>query len=279
MPIRCAKCQRELSDVAKFCKHCGATVVNAARMPPPVAPLPRYSPPPVASPQATVATLVIPAPAAAVPYCEQCQTQNVVGFRFCRQCGAAAGATPTPKPAPIAPTPWQGTPPSTFAPLNFPTIPAPVVAPVAAALVKGSGRIAGIGAALAFLGCILPMMNGIGEYSSIFSVVPQVLSKNAPEEVLIVLILPLTAIFLAVLAGFAEIDFIGKRVIFGGAVIALASPWVALSLLMLYAVMNTQSAFSYFSRGMGVGPGLFVLAAGFILALVGGFTILHSTSK
>jgi len=150
--------------------------------------------------------------------------------------------------------------------VRFPAL----VSPPASILISGSGKLAAIGAAVALLGCFLPLANGVGENTA---VLPGLIS-HVGEAFLI----PLSAITLGIFAGLANADYHEKRVLLGGGIIALASPWSVLCLAFIF-IANRIASSMPFSSGQNFGPGIFVLALGFTLALVGGFLVLHNTTK
>jgi hypothetical protein len=124
---------------------------------------------------------------------------------------------------------------------------------------------------LALLGCFLPLATGVGENTSL---IPSV--SNEASEAYIV---PISALLVAFMAWAATTGATRSRVLNGGGVIAVSSPWFVLLSLLLLTTARVSQMLGIFSFGTNVGPGMVVLTLGFALSLLGGFLILHDATE
>ena len=123
---------------------------------------------------------------------------------------------------------------------------------------------------MALAGCFLPLASGVGENTSI---VPALTKETAYA-----LLAPLSALALAIMAWSAASAPPESRVMLGGSVIALGSPWAVLWILLILAATKAISALGQWGLGGGgLGVGVFALAAGFVAAVVGGFIVLRES--
>jgi len=133
------------------------------------------------------------------------------------------------------------------------------------------GKLADAGAALALIGCFLPLASAMGEHVTVIRGITE-------QDGSFLLILPLSAVALAVMASTGG-DSRLNRALLGGGVIALSSPWAVLWLLLLLGDQRLISSLGMFSFGAEIEIGAFALAIGFTVALVGGFVILYQAAK
>jgi len=251
MAGHCERCGYQVGERAKFCKKCGTSAASSEVS----------IPGEVQGPMPPGPAVEVAAPAADSQFCEYCRARVSVGVQFCKRCGrlvvgngaAIAGARRRERVLP----PRE---------LRRPT--GEAGARTVTTLPSGS-KVAALGGLVALIGCFLPLASGVGENTSI---VPALTKETAYA-----LLAPLSAIAVAVMAWSAASGSPQSRVMLGGSVIALGSPWAVLWLLAILAATKAISALGPFGGGGGIGVGVFALAAGFAAAVVGGFIVLRES--
>lgn len=258
MPVLCNKCKRELSTTAKFCKFCGSAI----------AAIPVGSP----APGGGVAVQAAAPVREAVrddAYCRECGEPNANTARFCRKCGkplAASSPAPVREQRPMPPVREARPLPPREVPVRIPDL-----SQVMNRINSSGSKLAAAGAALAFIGCFLPLASAMGEHVTVIQGITE-------QDGSFLLILPLSAVALAIMASTGG-DSRLNRTLLGGGVIALSSPWAVLWLLLLLGGKRLISSLGMFSFGAEIGIGMFALAIGFTVTLVGGFVILYQAAK
>jgi len=274
----CSECDRMVPDGARFCRYCGAklrqTVPAPARLPAGATdhlPSAHYRPLTVGGDGGLV---VSPdrsgAPAAAEPAesqraCPQCGITLSAQSRFCRQCGADLSANLMLETTVV----MQCSPP-----MRRVVLPSPVRA-VGRRAPYGS-LIAGAGAVVVLAACFLPLFGGAGNNMAI---IPTFVSLTR-----LVLLIPLSALAVGLLAGSAPWVPWRARVMFSGAALALTSPGLllALSTMLSMARMTALLHDLLPANALQPGAGLIMLCAGYAIALAGGFVMLsdaHSAKR
>jgi len=241
MATTCGECNREIDEAAKFCKYCGAAVA--------VEVLPRVV---GEAPEEPTIDQVL-------HYCERCGTALIGPAEFCKRCG-----TPVPGAARVG---ARELPPRE---LRRPTEERALPRRLPAMVGPGS-IVAGIGGALALVGCFVPLATGAGEN---ISIIPHMTSETEYALIAPASCAALVVIALLTLAGGRE-----QRVMLGGVVIALSSPWVVLWTLSMLATARVIAGLGPFSGDATIGPGWVALSAGFWAGLVGGFVILWESVR
>lgn len=249
---QCEKCRREINPSAKFCKYCGASATPSERSDSGQA----------QKPAAVRLPLQDSAQVAGFQYCEHCRARISVGAQFCKRCGKPAPGAAVAVVEEAAVKPRRLPPREIRRPIREPG------ARTISALPAGS-KVAALGGLVALAGCLLPLASGVGENTSI---VPALTKETAYA-----LLAPLSALALAIMAWSAASAPPESRVMLGGTVIALGSPWAVLWILAILAATKAFSALGPFGGGGGIGVGVFALAAGFVAAVVGGFIVLRES--
>lgn len=241
----CPSCSKQTSDTAKFCKHCGADVVRERIATAPQEP---------------------PTPAANVCGCGALLAANA---KFCTGCGASVTDSQPSRQQVWQPAPGpQRRPVERSQRVQSRTQGSPIPESVSSAvknLSKG-GKIAAAGGGLALIGCFLPLEANAGMEATIV---------RGIGEVGQLVIVPLSAVALTVMALLATVGNATRRANLGGATIAVGSPWAVVLLVVILAANKVISGLGMFAMGASVGVGMLLLAAGFATGVVGGFMILN----
>jgi len=254
-PTRCARCNSLVARSARFCSRCGLRAGAPAPVAPPAEPLevPPARDIATAGPeQAAPAESVEPPPMttaeqAQMVHCEYCGRDMPSDATTCPACGervSEAASRPDvrllPDSGPVAGT--AGT--------------------------RGSWA-AVAGAAVVLVGCFLPLVQGDAT-----AVLPGLARLTSYA-----LLVPLSAIVIALLAWMTTVGRFQGRAVSGAGVIALGSPWTVTCLLTIAGAMRLRDFFGPFGGGTNIGVGLVALAIGFGVALVGGFIVVNENAR
>jgi len=205
--------------------------------------------------------------------CPTCRGDASISAKYCKYCGADLVALPQDLPvsAPVTEPPEPRgevrRKPHSLPPreLRRPT-PEGKASPTRT-LSLGS-KVAALGGLIGLAGCFLPLLaSGVGENTSI---IPALTRHSAYA-----LLAPLSALAVALMAWAAASGAAESRVMLGGGVIALGSPWVVLWVMAIFAATKVVSELGPFSGGAAVGVGAIALALGFACGVIGGFMILR----
>ena len=234
---RCVRCGSSTRASARFCTRCGAELAHG--------------------------------PARVQP-CGQCGAHLPVSASFCTRCGheLAAGEHGEAERAPqvLEATPEEE-PLAGGRQLPPRRLPRRAPEPAAARGWPLGSLVADLGAAIALLGCFLPLAHGIDESTSL---IPSVTNQFGYAYAV-----PACAILVALMAWAATGGRGETRARSGGGVIAVSSPWLVFFALTMLAATRVDQFLGPRSFGAGIGIGLVALTVGFGTSLVGGFLILE----
>lgn len=251
----CPNCNNDISDSARFCKHCGAQVVRE---------------------RVAMATVPQETPVPPTACCSSCGAVLRPNAKFCASCGASVGGSQPPRqqvwqqPTPVhRPRPMGDhlRSPGARSGLSMPRSVNSAVKSLSKA-----GKIAAAGGAAAFLGCLLPLESSSGMQSAVLPGIFEVMQSSGYAAIL--LVLPLSAVAVVVMTLSAMSGSGYRRAMLGGATIAVSSPWAIFFVIAIFAANKFTSALGPLAGGASVGIGALLLAAGFGVALAGGFMIL-----
>jgi len=254
---RCQSCNSRLAPDAKFCNRCGEPVGASGSS----------------------------------RRCEDCGAALPAGARFCTACGHERGDSSELAPdvdrhdslvpaaeefaedldgESVAMAPEEDSLPlAHLPPRRLPRGVSGASAPKSSGMPTGS-LLADVGAAVSIIGCFLPLASGMGEHVSL---IPSVTREFSHAYVV-----PVSAILIAIMAWAGATGSKRNRLLNGGGVIAVSSPWTAMFLLALLATVRAQGFFGWLNLGDNIGPGAIALPLGFALSLLGGFLILTATA-
>jgi len=244
MDIRCQNCGKMVPDTAKFCKHCGSDIT--------------------ASPLARV-SLGANAVGAKMQFCENCRSQMPADAKFCNKCGKQVGTPVEVAVAPAPPRPRQIPQRQIERPAREPGERSVSSLPI-------GNKVAGIGGLVALAGCFLPLASGLGSQGS--NIIP-----SAVNEVPQMLVVPLCAVALAVMSWSASAGTIKSKIMLGGGVIGISSPFAVVLILIILGANQIMSGLGPLGGLGGIGVGAFALALGFAAGVVGGFMVLHENTR
>ncbi len=204
-------------------------------------------------------------------HCERCNYVVNQTAKFCTNCGSplldplAVAATVSPVRATASNQAARPLPPRDLRP--------PSQQPIDTALssVPQGAKVAAGGAAIALVGCFLPLVSGIGENTSVI--------PNLVNQVPQALVVPLSAIAIVIIAWTAHTAQAERKSLLHGGIIAVSSPWAVFLLLGVLAANKASSSLGPFTFGAGIGIGVIMLVAGFSASLVGGFMSLLETVR